>query len=81
MGFFDSDVSNEGIHDLPDDYKAGLSDVLDEAKKIYEAKKKLGYQDYEGKRIADFTPEEKAAMSGIAGMGVKVRNILTLQKN
>jgi outer membrane murein-binding lipoprotein Lpp len=39
-----------------------------EAKKIYEAKKQLGFQDYEGDRIADFTPEEQAAMTGIASL-------------
>ena len=68
MGFFDSDVSRESVYNTPADFKSGLADLLSEAKKIYEAKKKLGFQDYEDNRIADFTPEEKAAMTGIAGL-------------
>jgi len=68
MGFFDSDVERQSVYNTPADFKSGLADLLAEAKKIYEAKKQLGYQDYEGERIADFTPEEKAAMAGIAGL-------------
>ena len=68
MGFFDSDVSRESGYNTPADFKSGLADLLAEAKKIYEAKKQLGFQDYEGERIADFTPEEEAAMAGIAGL-------------
>jgi|DEB0MinimDraft_10_1074344.scaffolds.fasta_scaffold00484_7 hypothetical protein len=68
MGFFDSDVEYQGAYDLPTDYKSGLADILGEAKKLYEAKKETGYQTYEGPRIAGFTPEEQAAMTGIAGL-------------
>ena len=68
MGFFDSDVEYQGAYNLPTDYKSGLSDILGEAKKLYEAKKKTGYQDYPGERIAGFTPEELAAMQGISGL-------------
>ena len=68
MGFFDSDVSRESVYNTPADFKSGLADLLAEAKKIYEAKKELGFQDYEGDRIADFTPEEQAAMTGIASL-------------
>ena len=68
MGFFDSDVSRDSVYNTPEDFKSGLADLLSEAKKIYEAKKQLGFQDYEGERIADFTPEEEAAMAGIAGL-------------
>ena len=68
MGFFDSDVEYGGAYDLPTDYKSGLADILGEAKKLYEAKKETGYQTYEGPRIAGFTPEEQAAMTGIAGL-------------
>ena len=68
MGFFDSDVTYGGAYNLPTDYKSGLSDVLGEAKKIYEGKKATGYQTYPGERIAGFTPEEKAAMTGISGL-------------
>ena len=68
MGFFDSDVEYGGAYDLPTDYKSGLADILGEAKKLYEAKKKTGYQTYEGPQIADFSPEEKAAMAGISGL-------------
>jgi hypothetical protein len=68
MGFFDSDVEYQGAYDLPTDYKSGLSDILGEAKKLYEARKQTGYQTFEGPRIADFTPEEQAAMTGIAGL-------------
>ena len=68
MGFFDSDVERDLVYETPEDFKSGLADLLAEAKKIYAAKKKLGFQDYEGERIADFTPEEEAAMAGIAGL-------------
>ena len=68
MGFFDSDVSRESVYNTPADFKSGLADLLAEAKKIYEAKKELGFQDYEGDRISDFTPEEQAAMTGIASL-------------
>jgi hypothetical protein len=68
MGFFDSDVEAGSAYDLPTDYKSGLADILGEAKKLYEAKKKTGYQTYEGPQIADFSPEEKAAMAGISGL-------------
>ncbi len=68
MGFFDSDVEYQGAYNLPTDFKSGLADILGEAKKLYEAKKQIGFQTYEGPRIADFTPEEQAAMTGIAGL-------------
>jgi len=68
MGFFDSDVEYQGAYDLPTDYKSGLADILSEAKKLYEARKQTGFQTYEGPRIAGFTPEEQAAMTGIAGL-------------
>jgi len=68
MGFFDSDVTYQGAYNLPTDYKSGLQDILGEAKKLYESRKETGYQDYEGPRIAGFSPEEQAAMSGISGL-------------
>ncbi len=68
MGFFDSDVTYQGAYNLPTDYKSGLTDILGEAKKLYEARKETGYQDYDGPRIAGFSPEEQAAMSGISGL-------------
>ena len=68
MGFFDSDVTYGDAYNLPTDYKSGLADILGEGKKIYEAKKATGFQTFPGERIAGFTPEEKAAMTGIAGL-------------
>jgi hypothetical protein len=68
MGFFDSDVEYQGAYNLPTDYKSGLSDILGEAKKLYESKKSTGFQTYPGERIAGFTPEEQAAMMGISGL-------------
>ena len=55
-------------YDVPTDYKSGLADVLTEAKNIYNTKKDLGYQTYEGERFKDFAPEELAAMTGISGL-------------
>ena len=55
-------------YDVPEDYKSGLKDVLKEAKEIYEQKKGLGYQTYTGPQIAGFSPDEQAAMQGIAGL-------------
>ena len=40
MGFFDSDVTYGDAYNLPTDYKSGLKDILGEAKKLYESKKK-----------------------------------------
>ena len=68
MGFFDSDVTYGSAYNLPTDYKSGLADILGEGKKIYEAKKATGFQTFPGERIAGFTPEERAAMTGIAGL-------------
>ncbi len=42
MGFFDSDVTYQGAYNLPTDYKSGLTDILGEAKKLYEARKETG---------------------------------------
>ena len=55
-------------YNVPTDYKSGLADVLTEAKNIYNTKKDLGYQTYEGERFKDFAPEELAAMTGISGL-------------
>ena len=68
MGFFDSDVEYGDAYNLPTDYKSGLADILSEAKKLYDARKQTGFQTFEGPRIAGFTPEEQAAMTGIAGL-------------
>ena len=68
MGTFDSDVERENRYDTPEDFKSGLADILSEMKKLYEARKDAGFVDYEGERIADFTPEEKAAMTGISSL-------------
>ena len=56
----------------PQSYKDALQYILGESKNIYEAKKAAGYTPYTGARIAGFSPEEQAAMGGIAnlvGMG------------
>lgn len=58
----------EPQYDVPEDYKSGLKDVLKEAKEIYEKQKGLGYQTYTGDQIAGFSPDELAAMQGIAGL-------------
>ncbi len=68
MGTFDSDVERENRYNTPEDFKSGLADILSEMKKLYEARKDAGFVDYEGERIADFTPEEKAAMTGISSL-------------
>lgn len=69
MGIFDSSgTTTTKAYDLPTDYDSGLKDVLGDAKGIYEAKKDTGYIDYPGPRIADYTDEEKAAMTGISGL-------------
>ena len=58
----------EAQYDVPEDYKSGLKDVLKEAKQIYETQKGLGYQTYTGPQVAGFSPDELAAMQGIAGL-------------
>ena len=61
-------MASTPLYTVPTDYKSGLSDVLAESKNIYEAKKAQGYMTYPGAQIAGFSPEEQAAMTGIAGM-------------
>lgn len=69
MGIFDSSgTTTTPAYNLPTDYSSGLKDVLGDAKGIYEAKKDTGYIDYPGERIADYTDEELAAMTGISGL-------------
>lgn len=55
-------------YQTPKPYEDALANILEEARKIYEAKKGEGFQTYDQPRIAGFTPEEQAAMSGIAGL-------------
>ena len=62
------DVGTTPSYNIPKDYSSGLADLLGEAKNIYEAKKQAGFQTYTGPRIAGFSPEEQAAMGGIAGL-------------
>lgn len=61
-------MASTPLYTVPTDYTSGLSDVLAESKNIYEAKKAQGYMTYPGAQIAGFSPEEQAAMTGIAGM-------------
>lgn len=63
-----ADIGTTPQYTTPEDYKSGLADILKEAKNIYEAKKAAGFQTYGAPRIAGFSPEELAAMSGIAGL-------------
>ena len=58
----------ESQYEVPEDYKSGLKDVLKESKEIYEKQKGLGYQTYTGDQIAGFSPDELAAMQGIASL-------------
>lgn len=58
----------QGVYATPTSYKDALENVLGEAGAIYGAKKTAGYQTYPGQRIAGFSPEEQAAMTGIAGL-------------
>jgi len=62
------DIGTTPAYDIPKDYTSGLADLLKEAKNIYEAKKGAGFQTYTAPRIAGFSPEELAAMGGIAGL-------------
>ena len=55
-------------YQTPKPYEDALANILEEARKLYEAKKGEGFQTYDQPRIAGFTPEEQAAMSGIAGL-------------
>ncbi len=55
-------------YQTPKPYEDALANILEEARKIYEAKKGEGFQTYDQPRIAGFTPEEQAEMSGIAGL-------------
>lgn len=63
-----ADIGTTPSFDIPKDYQSGLADLLKEAKNIYEAKKEAGFQTYTAPRLAGFSPEEQAAMSGIVGL-------------
>jgi len=43
-------------YQTPEAYQSALANILEEARKIYEAKKGEGFQTYDQPRIAGFTP-------------------------
>ena len=53
---------------LPEEISPFVKEILKEAKDLFEADKARGYDPYTGETIAPLTPEEEAAMAGIAGL-------------
>ena len=53
---------------LPEEISPFVTEILDEAKALYEADKARGYDPYTGETIAPLTSEEETAMAGIAAL-------------
>jgi len=54
--------------EFPSELKPYISDVLSKAQAIQEKREAEGYIPYEGPQIAEFTPEQEKAFTGIEGM-------------
>ena len=58
-------ISASGI---PEDLKPYYKDILGKAQALYNDRTAEGYKPYVGPTIADFTPEQQQAFTGIAGL-------------
>lgn len=53
---------------LPKELAPYYKDILGKAQALYNERTKEGYQPYQGPTIADFTPEQQQAFTGISGL-------------
>ncbi len=54
--------------EFPEELKPYITDVLGKAQAIQEKREQEGYRPYEGPQIAEFTPEQQQAFTGISGL-------------
>ena len=54
--------------EFPEELKPYITDVLGKAQAIQEKREDEGYRPYEGPQIAEFTPEQQKAFTGISGL-------------
>ncbi|MCH9621742.1 MAG: hypothetical protein S4CHLAM20_11690 [Chlamydiia bacterium] len=54
--------------EFPEELKPYITDVLGKAQAIQEKREREGYRPYEGPQIAEFTPEQQEAFTGISGL-------------
>jgi hypothetical protein len=63
-----SNTSQSQTSEFPDELKPYIKDVLSKSQAIQEKRESEGYIPYEGPQIAEFTPEQEQAFTGIQGM-------------
>lgn len=63
-----SDITQSQTSEFPAELKPYIQDVLSKSQAIQEKREAEGYVPYEGPQIAEFTPEQEQAFTGIQGM-------------
>ena len=63
-----SHTTQSQTSEFPDELKPYITDVLSKSQALQEKREAEGYQAYEGPQIAEFTPEQEQAFTGIQGM-------------
>jgi hypothetical protein len=63
-----SNTTQSQTSEFPDELKPYITDVLSKSQAIQEKREADGYKAYEGPQIAEFTPEQEQAFTGIQGM-------------
>ena len=53
---------------LPEELAPYYKDILGKAQALYNERTKEGFQPYQGPTVADFTPEQRQAFTGISGL-------------
>ena len=53
---------------IPEELAPYYKDILGKAQALYDAQTAEGYQPYQGPTLAQFTPEQEQAFTGIAGL-------------
>jgi len=57
-----------GTSKLPEELAPYYKDILGKAQALYNERTGEGYQPYQGPTIADFTPEQQQAFTGLEGL-------------
>ena len=60
--------STSTTQEIPEELKPYITDILAKSKAVQEKRTEEGYQPYQGPQLAEFTPEQQQAMSGISGL-------------
>ncbi len=53
---------------FPEELAPYYKDILSKSQALYEDRTKEGFQPYQGPTMAEFTPEQQQAFTGIAGL-------------